>query len=278
MAATTVKSLLDAAPRELRFETELLLAQALNWSRSRVLAFAEEVIEDVIDASRFAQLKDHLARLHGGEPLAYITGHREFFSLEFAVTPDVLIPRPDTELLVELALEHSPEGARVADLGTGSGAIAISLKHARPDLQLTATDVSEAALHLAKQNAARHNCSIDFILSDWLQQLSGPLEVIVTNPPYVRPNDPHLPGLRFEPASALIANAEGLADIQQICAQAPHALTAGGKLMIEHGYDQAEDVAELLRAQGFSAVCTHRDLAGHPRVTQGSLAQINTGD
>lgn len=263
----TIDSLLNQTPRELRLETELLVAAAMNWNRSKVLAFGETEISE----SLLPGLNSQLNRLTNGEPFAYITGRREFFGLEFEVTSDVLIPRADTELLVELALSHSRPNARVVDLGTGSGAIAVSLAHARADLTITATDTSTAALEVAQRNAARHDCDIRFVTSEWFQQLAGEFDVIVSNPPYVRSDDPHLSDLSFEPQGALIAQQDGLEDIQAIVAGAPLQLTAHGALLIEHGFDQAADVAALFKQHGFAKVELHKDLAGQPRVTSGRL-------
>ncbi len=261
----TIDSVLNRTPRELRLETELLVAAAMDWSRSKVLAFGETEIPDAL----LPALNSQLDRLTNGEPLAYITGQREFFGLEFDVTPDVLIPRADTELLVELALNYSRPDARVVDLGTGSGAIAVSLAHSRSDLTITATDTSTAALEIAQRNATRHECDIRFVTSEWFKQLAGEFDVIVSNPPYVRCGDPHLSDLSYEPQPALIAQQDGLADIQAIVAGAPLALAADGVLLIEHGFEQAASVAALFNQHGFANVELHKDIAGQPRVTSG---------
>ena len=261
----TIQSLLHETPHELRLETELLMAEAMNWSRSKVLAFSEtEISEKLLPA-----LSSKLDRLNRGEPFAYITGSREFYGLDFEVTPDVLIPRPDTELLVDLALSRCAPDARVVDLGTGSGAIAVSLAHERADLAVTASDVSDAALDVARRNAARHGCTIKCVASHWFESLNKEFDVIVSNPPYVRRNDPHLQGLAYEPSSALIAGDDGLADIRIIAAEAKNKLAAGGALLIEHGYDQAAEVAELFKQHGFVNVALYKDLADQPRVTSG---------
>jgi len=265
----TIDSLLNEAPRELRLETELLVAAAMNWNRSKVLAFGETEIS----AALLPELNNQLNRLTSGEPFAYITGQREFFGLAFEVSSAVLIPRADTELLVELALKYSKPSARIVDLGTGSGAIAVSLAHTRADLTITATDKSSAALEIAQRNAARHECDIRFVASEWFEQLTGEFDVIVSNPPYVRLDDPHLDALSFEPQHALIAQQDGLADIKAIIAGAPRALTKGGTLLIEHGFDQAAPVAALFKQHGFANVELHNDLAGQPRVTSGCIRQ-----
>jgi len=262
----TIESLLSEAPRELQFETQLLLAATLNWSRSKVLAYGETEISVALLPALQAQLD----RLRSGEPLAYITGLREFYGLKFEVTPDVLIPRPDTELLVELALRYAGPDSRIADLGTGCGAIAISLAHSQPGLSITATDNSVAALKVAMRNADRLSCNVKFIRSHWFDQLPDEYDLIVSNPPYIRRNDPHLSALQHEPAIALIAEDNGLADIHSVIAGASKHLSAEGVLLIEHGYDQAEAVANLFKKYGFVKVELHRDLANQPRVTSGS--------
>ncbi len=260
----SVKSLLAGAPAELRFDTELLIARALGWNRAKVFAFGEvEPTADVLE-----KLAPELARLHAGEPLAYITGSREFFGLEFTVSPDVLIPRADTELLVELAIDQCPTNARVADLGTGSGAIAVSLKHARPDLSIVAVDRSAAALTVAANNAARHGCDIECVISDWYQNLNGQFDVVISNPPYIRADDPHLPSLRFEPVEALVAGALGLDDYKKLAAGAATKLAPGGLLFVEQGADQADAVANLFTQSGLTDIVTYNDLAGHCRVTR----------
>ena len=264
----TIRSLLAATPSEHRLDTELLIARALNWTRARVLAFDETPVT----GSTLERLLAELTRLERGEPLAYITGEREFFSLSFAVSPEVLIPRPETELLVELAIERAPEGANVVDLGTGSGAIAIALKHARPDLTITATDQSTAALTVAAHNAARHRADVRFLRSHWYEALLGKFDMILSNPPYVAEGDPHLPALRFEPASALVSGPDGLSDLRAITSGATRYLNNGGWLLVEHGSDQQLQVARLCECAGLRSVTAHTDLSGHPRVTS---AQCN---
>ena len=200
------------------------------------------------------------AALRRGEPVAYIVGEREFFSLEFKVTPAVLIPRPETELLVEFALEQiAPDSAcRVLDLGTGSGCIAISIAQHRPHADIVAVDASVAALEIARDNARRHAVTaIEFVQSDWFGALSGrQFDLIVANPPYVAADDPHLErgDVRFEPAAALTGGGDGLACIRLIVASAPQYLRTGGWLAFEHGYDQSERVRELLATAGFVTV------------------------
>ncbi len=217
-----------------------------------------------------------MQRRVAGEPIAYIVGEREFYGLSFEVTPDVLIPRPETELLVELALQYMPADARVLDLGTGSGAIAIALAHAQPDAIVTALDASPAALAVARGNAQRHSVAVELLHSDWFAALAVPrdmrqFDVIVSNPPYIVAGDPHLTqgDLRFEPADALTDHADGLSALRTIVSGAMSHLVAGGWLFVEHGYDQAAAVRTLLAEQGFVDGQSWKDLAGIERVSGG---------
>jgi len=215
-------------------------------------------------------------RRERGEPLAYLTGEKEFFSRSFKVTPDVLIPRPDTELLVLLALERlkSLTWPRVADLGTGSGAIAVSIACEWPEAKVTAVDVSPAALAVAAENAERLGGRVEFRQSDWFVGLGEEqFDLIVSNPPYVAAQDPHLlqNGLPFEPNGALTDGGDGLSCLRAIISGAPAHLVPGGWLLLEHGYDQAVSVRELLAAGGFQEVGSWRDLADIERVSGGRL-------
>ena len=211
-----------------------------------------------------------LQRLAAGEPLAHLTGWQPFHDLVLAVTPDVLIPRPDTEALVDWALELAPRGARVADLGTGSGAIALALKTARPDLSVTATDLSPTALAVARSNGERLALDVDWRLGSWLAPLAGDaFDLIVSNPPYIAADDPHLAALTHEPLGALTPGGDGLADLTQLAATSPTHLHPGGWLLLEHGWDQAEAVQRLLAQAGFANVRSQTDRAGRPRCTGG---------
>lgn len=221
------------------------------------------------DAGRFRALLDRRA---GGEPVAYLVGEREFWSLRLRVSPDVLIPRPETELLVEAALAViPPTGAwRVADIGTGSGAIAIAIAHERPACEVHATDISDAALTLARENVRiLAPGRIHLHRGSWLEPLEGHFHLIVSNPPYVAENDPHLRqgDCCFEPRQALTAGPDGLAAIRCIAEQARHALRDGGILALEHGYDQGEEVRSLLQSLKYAAIETFQDLEGRDRVT-----------
>ena len=287
---------------EARLEARLLLLEALQVGHAWLLAHES----DALPAAPHAGFQAHLQRRLHGEPIAHILGQREFYGLMLKVTPDTLIPRPDTETLVEAALAKIPDpssppsqvtrfeehpGAaasthkdtdtcrpfKVLDLGTGTGAIALAIASQRPRAEIVAVDASAAALAIASANACSlqlHN--VRFLQSDWFTQLDHVLDhakfdIIVSNPPYIADDDPHLArgDLRFEPRSALASGADGLDDIRRIIRAAPQHLQAKGWLMLEHGYDQAEAVADLLRQAGFQALGQARDLAGIVRVSFG---------
>lgn len=254
-----------------RLDAEILLSHVLGVARSYLYAWPEQVLTP-------AQI-DHYQKLMmrriAGEPLAYVTGHKEFWSLDLLVNPSTLIPRPETELLVEQALARLPvtSSAHILDLGTGCGAIALAIAHERPRCQVLATDCHLHALAVAQHNAQRlgiHN--VVFLLSDWFAQLDGfSVNLIVSNPPYLADDDPHLQqaNIRHEPQHALIAGTDGLAVIQHLVAQAQDYLEPGGWLIIEQGYQQAAAVQRLFRKQAYTAITTYFDLAGHSRVTVG---------
>ena len=278
MNAITFREWLIIATRQLaevsespRLDAELLLAAALGRTRSTLHAWPERMLEPE-PAARFTAW---LERRRAGEPVAYILGRREFWSLELEVTPDTLIPRPETELLVELALERLPVNrpVKVADLGTGSGAIALALAAERPQARIVATDQSSAALAVAWRNAQRLNIiRVEFRQGDWCGPLAGErFELIVANPPYVAAADPcwREGELRFEPSAALISGEEGLDALQIIIAAAPDCLRSSGWLLLEHGYDQGEAVPALLRKRGFVQVSDYQDAAGLSRSSCG---------
>lgn len=255
-----------------RLEAELLLAHILGISRSQLLTWPDKPLLPPARA-RFDAL---LARRINGEPMAYLLGQREFWSLSLVVTPDVLIPRPETEHLVEAALARMPADMplSVADLGTGSGAIALAIASERPLARIIATDTSWRALQIARANARNHRLiNIRFLAAHWLTAFaSDAFDLIVSNPPYVALRDPHLErgDLRFEPRAALEAENDGLAALHTIIGTATAHLRPRGWLMVEHGHDQADAVTTMLRAAGFENIATERDLAATPRV---SLAQ-----
>lgn len=254
-----------------RLDAELLLCHILSVTRTYLFTWPErELVPEQV--SRFAVL---LARREAGEPVAHILGEREFWSLSLKVNASTLIPRPETELLVEAALARVPADAtwEIADLGTGSGAIALAVASERPGCRITAVERSEAALVVARENAARHGLSnVEFLQGSWYEPLHGRrFHLILSNPPYIRADDPHLGqgDVRFEPVTALASGANGLDDIRHLIAGAADHLEPGGWLLLEHGYDQGEAVCGLLCAAGFSAVMDLADLQGHGRVALG---------
>jgi release factor glutamine methyltransferase len=259
------------AGEDARFEAELLLAHALGRTRAWLFAWPEFEPE----ADRRAAYALLVEARRAGRPVAYLVGRREFWSLDLAVSPAVLIPRAETELLVELALAKIAPGraAVVADLGTGSGAIALALARERPLARVLATDASAQALDVARANAQRLGIgNVEFAQGDWCAALGERrFDVIVSNPPYIEATDPHLArgDLRFEPAAALASGADGLDAIRAIAAGARERLNGGGWLLLEHGYDQGERVRDLLSARGYLAVSTARDVEDRERVTLG---------
>jgi len=275
---TDTERLLASAARTIaRRDAELLLAAAAALTRTQLIARAVEALApDVV--TRFESM---VARRAAGEPVAYLLGRREFWSLDFEVDPAVLVPRPETELLVEraLALVSAPDAA-VADLGTGSGAIAIALASERPGWQIVATDASDAALALARRNGERltpgrvdwrHSPSSD----DWYAPLAGRrFEALVSNPPYIAGDDPVLAGdgLKFEPRGALTPEGDGFAALLTLINGAPEHLRTGGWLALEHGESQGERLRSALVARGFTHVTSHRDLAGRERITEGQIS------
>ncbi len=276
-AALSVASALQHATRELtptsptpRLDAEVLIMHVCGLERGGLIARDRSVLTD----AQRQRLEELLARRKRGEPVAYLTGVREFWSMELHVSPAVLIPRPETELLVEKALARIPSGAKwtVADLGTGSGAIALAVARERPHCRIIATDHSPAALEVARANAAKSGLSnVEFRAGDWFAPLAGAtLDMILSNPPYIRSDDPHLGqgDVRFEPQPALAAGAKGLDAIQHIALHARRHLKPGGWLLFEHGWDQGGAIGDLLRGHGYRAIVCHRDLSGHDRVTE----------
>jgi release factor glutamine methyltransferase len=253
-------------------DTQLLLGALLQQSRAWLIAHGDATL----NAAQQVQWLSWLNRRASGEPVAYILGDKAFFGLTLAVNPDVLIPRPDTEALVEWALEvlvTMPANApsrplQVLDLGTGSGAIALAIQHERPDVQVTAVDASEAALRVAQANAQRLNLPVRFRHGHWLTPVQGQyFDLIVSNPPYIAECDPHMPALSHEPRQALTSGPDGLDDIQHIVTNSMRHLKPGGWLLLEHGYDQSEAVAKLFSVKGFTQIGHRMDLGGHVRCT-----------
>lgn len=252
-----------------RLDAQLLVAHALQRPRAWLIAHDTDVLP-AQDAARGLAL---LARRAAGEPVAYLVGEKEFHGLMLRVTPDVLIPRPDTETLVDWALERLrelPPAAAVADLGTGSGAIALAIRHARPQARVCAVDASEAALAVARANGQRLGLDVEWLAGSWWAPLAGRrFDLVVSNPPYIAEGDAHLPALAHEPRQALTAGPDGLADLHRLIDGAPAHLHPGGWLLLEHGWDQAEAVRTRLRAAGWADVSTRADLAGRDRCTGG---------
>ncbi|WAH57966.1 peptide chain release factor N(5)-glutamine methyltransferase [Pseudomonas silvicola] len=255
-----------------RLDIELLLAAALGKNRSYLHTWPERIVT----TEAAATFDDYLQRRRQGEPVAYILGQQGFWKLDLEVAPHTLIPRPETELLVETALELLPATpAKVLDLGTGTGAIALALASERGGWQVTAVDRVAEAVALAERNRERLRLgNVRVLESHWYGALAGErFQMIISNPPYIRAADPHLVAgdVRFEPTSALVAGADGLDDLRTIIAQAPAHLAAGGWLLLEHGYDQAAAVRELLAKHDFEQIESREDLGGHERITLGRL-------
>ncbi len=264
-----------------RLDCELLVCEALGFTRAQVIGKPDYPLE----RNNLNQLNEWAVRLRNKEPLSYLTGLKEFWGLSFNVSPDVLIPRPETELLVELAINLVRERdrgncIRILDLGTGSGNIAISIAttlsqaNSNSTVDIYASDRSAAAISQARGNAESHGVHIHWLESDWFQDIPHLFDLIVSNPPYVAVGDPHLVALRHEPTSALCAGIKGLDSLNIIVREASQYLVCGGWLLVEHGYNQKSAVQNLFAEGGFEQVRTEYDLGGHPRVTLGSLQRI----
>jgi release factor glutamine methyltransferase len=258
---------LAASSESPRLDAEILLARAIDMPRSYLFAHPD----DTLDEGAIRRLEQSMARREALEPLAYIVGHKEFWSLQLMVTADTLVPRPETELLVELALGDIPrnEKRRVLDLGTGSGAIALAIGKERPLASIVATDASEAALRVARQNARQLDIdNVEFVHGDWTTPLSGAaFDLIVSNPPYVKCGDPALAALGHEPIAALAAGPDGLDAIRTLAKDCAALLVAGGKMLLEHGGGQQAEVSKILQDNGWSEITCTNDYAGLPRVS-----------
>lgn len=267
-ATTKLSSISDSA----RLDAQLLICHACNIEQTSIIAHPEQLLSRLqIELFNLA-----LNRRSKGEPLAYITGSKEFWSLTFAVNQHTLVPRPETELLVEIALQviSDIKSPRVLDLGTGSGAIAISIAKERKDCLITATDISHHALEVAKKNALIHKTKINFIQSDWYKNLTNKkFNVIVCNPPYIEKDDPELCKFvsEHEPRTALISKNKGLNDLEQVINNARNHLTKAGHLIVEHGFQQATQVKDILGNQNFNDIAVYKDLSGLMRATAGQL-------
>ncbi|MEZ5460745.1 peptide chain release factor N(5)-glutamine methyltransferase [Dokdonella sp.] len=272
---STIRELLGeySSPGEVeaRHEAEILLGHALG--RDRAWLFTHS--QDAPDAEAIVKFRQLMQARERGEPVAYLIGHRGFWTLDLLVTPEVLIPRPETELLVELALERIPEDRefRVADLGTGSGAVALAIASERPLASVLATDASTAALVVARENATRLEFgNVEFAHGNWCDALAGQFfDLIVSNPPYIEAEDDHLGqgDLRFEPRSALASGSDGLDAIREIIESATGHMNRGAWLLLEHGYDQGDRVRAILRSHGYSETRTWKDFAGRDRISGG---------
>ncbi|MGR9051124.1 MAG: peptide chain release factor N(5)-glutamine methyltransferase [Gammaproteobacteria bacterium] len=275
----SIESALEEACRALasvsespRLDAEILLSTALKKDRSHLRAWPEKTLTEVQQREFASLLQQRLQ----GVPVAYLTGQREFWSRPFEVGPSVLIPRPDTELLIELALALIPNDTpyRLVDLGTGSGIIAVTLALERPRAYIAAVDSSPDALATARRNAEKHGiATVRFVQSDWFSELPREtrFDMVIGNPPYIAPDDPHLRqgDLRFEPQNALVAQRNGLADVERIASDARNYLIDRGHLLLEHGYGQQHAVQKIFNDLGYDGVQTHRDLSGQPRATYG---------
>ena len=252
-------------------DARIMLAAAVQRNQTWLYTWPDKSLSD----EQWVRFQEWIERRRQGEPVAYILGYREFWSLKLRTSPSTLIPRPDTEILVEAALSRLALGRqRVCDLGTGTGAIALAIASERADCDVMGCDLLDKAVMLAKQNASENGITnVSFVQSSWFENLHGRFDMIVTNPPYIELQSPWLTkgDVRFEPESALISGADGLDDIRIIVARAPSFLHAGGWLLIEHGYEQGEAVTALLRSHGFCETQTLPDLAGHDRVSVGRL-------
>ena len=252
----------------------MLLQAVTGWTRAQLITRDGETL----DEGQTADLQSMQQRRLNGEPMAYILGWREFYGRRFRTTPATLIPRPETEHLVEAALQHLPPQGRVWDLGTGSGAVAVTLACERPDASVLASDISPAALAVARQNAADNGADVSFACGSWFD-IDRPFEkhsfnLLVSNPPYIEADDGHLQqgDLRFEPANALTDFSDGLSCIRELAARGAEYLKPGGRLIMEHGWNQGAAVRQILEAEGWTEIETQTDLAGLERITQGRKA------
>lgn len=273
-ATARLSGALELAQREARIEARALAVHAWGVETAWLIAHDTDVPSSAQAAAFHTLLEQRLT----GRPIAYLTGAREFYGRPFAVGPDVLIPRPETELLVDQALGHLPADrpARVLDLGTGSGCVAITLALERPQALVTAVDRSPAALALARRNADALHAAVRFLHSDWFDAVAGErFDLIVGNPPYIAAADPHLGrgDVRFEPLTALASGDDGFADLRRIIHDAPAHLAAGGWLWLEHGFEQADGARRLLREAGFDQVETRLDAAALPRISGGRVSE-----
>ena len=248
-----------------RLDTRVLLQHITGFSQAQLISRDDSCLNDV----QLATFQSYQQRALAGEPIAYILGCKEFYGRDFMVNPATLIPRPETELLVDKVIELAPQNARIIDLGTGSGCIAITCQLERNDLNVVAIDVSHDALQVARQNAQQLGAKVELISSNWFESVDGEFDIIVSNPPYIESDDEHLANLQYEPLTALTDFADGLAHIRVICAQSQKYLQNNGWLLIEHGYNQGLSVREIFKNNNFENVQTIRDYANLERFTIG---------
>lgn len=248
-----------------RLDNRILLGMVTGFNHAQLIARDDYKLNN----EQLMHYRNYLERAISGEPIAYIIGYREFYSRLFRVTPDTLIPRPETEILVSKVIELAKPKAKIIDLGTGSGCIAISCKLERSDLQVCAIDKFEEALTIARHNAATLNAEIEFLQNDWLSGITRRFDVVVSNPPYIEANDEHLKNLQFEPQTALTDFGNGLSCIELIVQQSYELLDNNGWLLIEHGYNQSQAVQRLFEANNFICITTLKDYAGLDRITMG---------
>ena len=274
---STVSEALDWATEQLsesddaRLDSQILLAYALNVSRTWLFTWPDKAL----DGATLTAFNALIEKRKSGTPIAYITGYRDFWSLRLKVTPDTLIPRADTELLVEtaLTLKNVEKSCDVIDLGTGTGAIALSLANECPSWRITATDINPETLAVAKENAQTLELAVSFKESAWFDAINDRYDLVISNPPYIESDDPHLQqgDLRFEPAGALASGQDGLDDIRRLVQQALKHLKKDGYLLLEHGYQQAEAVRSLMAKAGYIDIETHQDIEDRDRVTLGKI-------
>ena len=251
-----------------RLELDLLLSQVTGLSRAEILADPQLTLSE----SQLTKLTDDLRALDAGTPFAYIAGKKEFFGIELEISESVLVPRPETEILVEMVLTLAPKNATLLDLGTGSGAIALAIISERPDIKVSASDLSPSALEIARKNARSLNLNLTFFHSNWYQSLPRrKWDLLVSNPPYVSENDPHLNALKKEPIEALVSGTDGLDAIRQIVSGSSAFLNPQGHLLIEHGFNQSETVSSLFAANSFKNIVSAKDYSGIERVKLGKF-------
>ena len=254
-----------------RLELDLLLSKVTGRSRAEIIAFPQMTLSN----NQLKRLNDDLRILEGGTPFAYIVGKKEFFGIELEISESVLVPRPETELLVEMVLTIAPKNATLLDLGTGSGAIALAIAKERPDIEVSASDLSTSALEIARKNARSLSLNLTFFHSNWFQSLPRyKWDILVSNPPYISAKDPHLKDLEKEPIEALVSGIDGLRAIRQIVRGSSYFLSPQGHLLIEHGFNQSRSVSRIFAANGFKNIVSAKDYSGIERV---KLGKINGG-